>query len=1038
MKKQLPSLAVLILCPFFFSALFAQPANDKACNAIEVVIDAAPLSVNITGATIDTDEINITPPISPDCANHTWCDVGIQSSAWFTFTAPATGSVNIDLCGSDFDTQLAVYEVGDCNDFSTFNFHDANDDTPGCGANEVNSFLLLECLNPGEQYYVLVDEWSQGMLNGGQIDIVISSSVPSDLPPTVVIETILPTCPGGMDGRLRAIADGVFPLTYLWSTGAITPILENLAGGQSYAVTVTDFCGLTSSVSAFIPEVPEPDDLSIEFVSSSNACDSAFAAVNVIGGVAPYTAQWSTGAMGLATMLPTGTHSVTVSDICGTEPVVGSFTVEGIADAGPNVNISCGPTPLGGNPTGNSVNPIVTTYSTDQTIGSGIACRGGGFIASTSVFRAFNLNDFGITGEYQIDAIQVAINGALAGDNRGFQPIEVRVYLVSSTDLVTAQFIPVDTISLNLPDIPSPMFWNFPIDFLVPANTFFAIEVYTPSSSADGNALDIGANSSPTFLDNPIYISSDDCGIVDPIDLNEIGFMEENIINIVQYAPAAATYTYSWTPIDGLDDPTAANPILDTSLPPGGSLTYTVEVMDQNGCSGTDVVTVVNSSAFPGSLTGGSNSCYQSTLTASIDQSASFDDSFVQYYVLTQGVDGILAALSTDPVFDLSSIPFSTLGISDCGLLTIHSLLLAANADLSGISLGTTTAADVIALLNNGDLCGTLDVAGTAFDVACSALTSTLAVTADALCGQATGSASTSTSGGTPPYSYNWSNGTNNDTLINLLPGVYFLTITDDYGCEFFESISIANTNTLVGGINSISGPLLCFGDTDGAIDIGVNGGQEPYTFEWSNGATTEDLDNLPAGNYSVTITDAQSCEFIIANNIITEPDQIDLTDVVVNEVDGNGMGSIDITPSGGTPPYSYSWSNGSTDEDLTDLSAGDYSVTITDANNCTFFSGFITVDNSVATQEITALKALTIQPNPTAGPLFVEVELEQALDLSISVYTTTGQLLESLEAGRVSSSRHQLDLTAYATGLYLVRVIVDGQVTTRKIVLLK
>src|SRR5688572_7631480 len=121
-----------------------------------------------------------------------------------------------------------------------------------------------------------------------------------------------------------------------------------------------------------------------------------------------------------------------------------------------------------------------------------------------------------------------------------------------------------------------------------------------------------------------------------------------------------------------------------------------------------------------------------------------------------------------------------------------------------------------------------------------------------------------------------------------------------------------------------------------GAINITVSGGTSPYTYLWSNGATTEDLTGLAAGTYTVTITDVNGCTTNLPFTVETVMSTITATPVVTNTTCAASIGAINITVSGGTSPYTYLWSNGATTEDLTGVAAGTYTVTITDANGCT------------------------------------------------------------------------------------------------------
>jgi hypothetical protein len=119
-----------------------------------------------------------------------------------------------------------------------------------------------------------------------------------------------------------------------------------------------------------------------------------------------------------------------------------------------------------------------------------------------------------------------------------------------------------------------------------------------------------------------------------------------------------------------------------------------------------------------------------------------------------------------------------------------------------------------------------------------------------------------------------------------------------------------------------------------------VSGGASPYVYYWSNGETTEDISNLFSGTYWVIIADANNCYF--TGNIITiiSPPEIQLSGVVTSPVAiGGSNGSIDLSVSGGTPPYVYSWSNGATSEDITGLTAGIYYAYVTDVMGCSGYS---------------------------------------------------------------------------------------------------
>ena len=115
-----------------------------------------------------------------------------------------------------------------------------------------------------------------------------------------------------------------------------------------------------------------------------------------------------------------------------------------------------------------------------------------------------------------------------------------------------------------------------------------------------------------------------------------------------------------------------------------------------------------------------------------------------------------------------------------------------------------------------------------------------------------------------------------------------------------------------------------------------MTGGQAPFIYTWSNSATTQDLSGIGAGNYSVTVTDVNGCT-ATTSATVTQPTQLQISSVNPSDISCFGAfnGSIDLTVSGGTPTYTYIWSDGHTDEDITGLGPGMFYVTVTDANGC-------------------------------------------------------------------------------------------------------
>ncbi|MCX7955318.1 MAG: gliding motility-associated C-terminal domain-containing protein [Bacteroidales bacterium] len=188
-------------------------------------------------------------------------------------------------------------------------------------------------------------------------------------------------------------------------------------------------------------------------------------------------------------------------------------------------------------------------------------------------------------------------------------------------------------------------------------------------------------------------------------------------------------------------------------------------------------------------------------------------------------------------------------------------------------------------------------------------------------------------SGGTPQYAYLWSNGSTNQDISNLNAGVYSVTVTDFNGCTKTKTFNLNNPPSL--SLSYFKQNVSCHGN-DGAIDLIVTGGTMPYTFLWSNGATTEDLSGVGAGLYSVTVSDGMACTRVLSDIVVSQSVPPSISYDVRGVSCHGGDGAIDLIVTGGTMPYTFLWSNGATTEDLSGIGAGLYSVTVSDGMNCT------------------------------------------------------------------------------------------------------
>jgi len=201
-------------------------------------------------------------------------------------------------------------------------------------------------------------------------------------------------------------------------------------------------------------------------------------------------------------------------------------------------------------------------------------------------------------------------------------------------------------------------------------------------------------------------------------------------------------------------------------------------------------------------------------------------------------------------------------------------------------------------------------------------------------------------SGGTPPYSYLWTDGQVGATATGLSAGFHSVTVTDDNGCTINGTVSIIEPPLL--SASATADTVTCSMGNDGSATVTTTGGTTPYSYTWNDGQTTPTATGLATGTYMVTVTDGNNCTAMTSIAIVVP----DMLTAVVSSVDascvGNADGSATAQASGGTSPYAYLWDTGAASQTTamaTGLAAGTYTVTITDSNSCTVTAS-ATIDN--------------------------------------------------------------------------------------------
>jgi gliding motility-associated-like protein len=213
--------------------------------------------------------------------------------------------------------------------------------------------------------------------------------------------------------------------------------------------------------------------------------------------------------------------------------------------------------------------------------------------------------------------------------------------------------------------------------------------------------------------------------------------------------------------------------------------------------------------------------------------------------------------------------------------------------------------------------------------------------------GLSDGSIDLTVSGGVGPYTYQWSNSVpvpvgSTEDLDSIPAETYTVLVTDANFCTITLTREVTQPPLPLAAATQVV-DVLCFGENTGEIDLSINGGTPPYTYTWNTGQTTEDIAALLAGTYNFNVEDANNC-LVSGSAVVSQPSfPLSVTNLIQDVACfGESNGSIDLTVSGGTAPYEYSWINSTfqlsaTSEDLSNFPADSYAYVVTDDNGCTF-----------------------------------------------------------------------------------------------------
>ncbi|PCJ86558.1 MAG: hypothetical protein COA57_05985 [Flavobacteriales bacterium] len=277
---------------------------------------------------------------------------------------------------------------------------------------------------------------------------------------------------------------------------------------------------------------------------------------------------------------------------------------------------------------------------------------------------------------------------------------------------------------------------------------------------------------------------------------------------------------------------------------------------------------------------------------------------------------------------------------------------------INGISAGTYTVT-----VTDASSCTATDSATITEPAALVVATSAINVSCGGICD---GTATATLPGGCTPQTYVWSNGESTASITGICSGTYTFTATNCDGCSVVDSVVISEPSELTISLSTTDASC---SETDGSATVTASGGTSPYDYQWSSGDTTATADSLSSGIYMVSVTDALGCQSFAAA-MISDANGPSITVNAVTQVscNGNNDGSITLTTSGGSTPYNYEWSNGSTTEDISGLVAGPYEVSITDASGCVATKSIPVIQPDVLDLTLTEVNASCGSPDGSAS----------------------------------------------------------------------
>ncbi|MGD0712146.1 MAG: PKD domain-containing protein [Bacteroidales bacterium] len=764
------------------------------------------------------------------------------------------------------------------------------------------------------------------------------------------------------------------------------------SGGDCYAVCAVGLYFQTTTCGSCSPLTLNTSST----VANCSVCNGT-ATVVATGGTAPYTYTWSTTPIqttATASNLCAGTYTVTVADASGCNTSTASVTVTSNASATvsvfPTTSIIC---------SGNSVTLTasgVVSYSWSPATGLS-ATTGATVTASHDTTTTYIVTGTDATGCTSTASVLITVNpGPTVSISASANPICPGTSTTLTASGATTYswsgglgtsnpviVTPASTTTYTVTGTTAGCTGTASITVNLNSNL-------TISISASANPICTGASTTLTASGATTYSWSGGLGTSNPVIVTPASTTTYTVIGTTAGCTGTASITITVSPNPTVSISASANPIctgtsttltangatsyswsggLGTSNPVivtlASTTTYTVTGTTA-GCTGTASITITINPVPTVTISSTNETCGQPNGTATVTATggsgiytylwnttpAQTDSTATNLaagnYAVTVS-DGSCTTSASVTVNSLSTISLTTnttdatcnqsngtatvtaTGGSGTYTYSWNTIPAQANSTATNLSAG-----NYIVSVNDGSCTMTVNV--TINNIP--GVTASISNSVNETCSNSNGSATVHAIGGTLPYTYLWSSSPAQTTSVlqNVHAGAYYVTVTDANNCKAIDTVVITNSPAPVATIGSFTNATC--GLSNGSATVNVTGGASPYSFNWNTSPPqyTQVASNIPGGNYIVTVTDANSCTATASVGIAASPGPAVTISGTTNASCGQSNGTIDITVTGGTPPYMFNWNSSppQNGQNLLNVPAGNYIVFVIDANGCT------------------------------------------------------------------------------------------------------